>query len=172
MVLELKVPLGANLGSLKPIIPVFIAYAISFSIIGIYWNNHHHLLRAVRHISPGVMWANLHLLFWLSLIPFMTAWMGEHYTAALPTSLYAVLFLICGSAYQILLHTIIEQSDNRALVRQFSRDYKGYLSLICYVAAVPLAFVSHWLADTLFLAVSILWTIPDRRLTAPTNASH
>lgn len=168
MALELKAPHGTHLADLRALAPVFAAYAISFSVIGTYWNNHHHMVRAMRNITPGIMWANLHLLFWLSLIPFMTSWLGQHYITVLPTICYAILLLICGFAYQILQMQVLRSNKDHHLHRRFGRDYKGKLSLACYLLAIPLAFVSHWLADGLFFVVSIAWFIPDQRLSPDT----
>lgn len=172
MALDLKAPHGTHLADLWALAPVFAAYAISFSVIGTYWNNHHHMVRAMQKISPGIMWANLHLLFWLSLIPFMTSWLGEHYTAALPTVCYAILLLICGFAYQILQMQVLRSNKDHQLHKRFKRDYKGVFSLGCYVLAIPLAFASHWLADGLFVAVSIAWFIPDQRLSTDAAAQN
>ena len=155
MVLELKVPHGVELAALKPSLPIFLNYVLSFVYVGIYWNNHHHLLHAVRHVSAAMMWANLHLLFWLSLIPFATGWMGENHFAALPTALYGCVLLMAGVAYLILQNVI---------VAALGSDWKGKLSLAGFVAAIGLAFVNQWLSDALYVVVAAMWLIPDRRV--------
>jgi uncharacterized membrane protein len=165
MVLELKVPHGVDLAALKPSLPVFLNYVLSFVYVGIYWNNHHHLLHAARHISAAVMWANLHLLFWLSLIPFATGWMGENHFAALPTALYGCVLLMAGVAYLILQSVIVAAHDrDSALATALRRDRKGKLSLAGFVAAIGLAFVNQWLSDALYVLVAAVWFIPDRRV--------
>ena len=164
MALELKAPHGATLASLKPTLPTFAAYAISFSVIGTYWNNHHHLLRAAKQVHHSIMWFNLHLLFWLSLIPFMTAWLGENYKSAWPTAVYAVLLLIAALAYMLLLRSVIKHGGNPHLRAQIGNDAKGIISPLCYLVAIPLAFVNHWASDAILVAVSLAWFIPDRRL--------
>lgn len=165
MVLELKVPRGGDLTALRPLLPVFLSYVLSFTYVGIYWNNHHHMLHATKLVSGGVMWANLHLLFWLSLIPFTTAWMGENHFEALPTAVYGAVLLMAAIAYLILERGIIAQKDNDStLERAVGNDRKGQLSLLLYVAAVPLAFLNTWIADALFVAVALMWLIPDRRI--------
>jgi uncharacterized membrane protein len=147
------------------LLPVFLSYVLSFIYVGIYWNNHHHLLHAARHVSGSIMWANLHLLFWLSLIPFVTGWMGENHFAALPTALYGVVLLLAAVAYVILQNTIIaRQGGDSPLAGALGRDYKGKLSLACYVLAIGLAFVNQWLSDALYVLVAVMWLIPDRRI--------
>ena len=165
MVLELKVPHGVELAALKPLLPVFLSYVLSFIYVGIYWNNHHHLLHTAQHVSGGIMWANLHLLFWLSLIPFVTGWMGENHFAALPTSLYGVVLLMAAFAYLILQRAIIaRQGHGSLLAGAIGSDWKGKLSILCYFAAIGLAFVNQWLSDALYVFVAVMWLIPDRRV--------
>lgn len=165
MVLEMKVPHGAELAALRPLVPVFLSYVLSFIYIGIYWNNHHHLLHATQQVSGPIMWANLHLLFWQSLIPFVTGWMGENHFAALPTALYGFVLLMAAVAYLILQTAIIlKQGRDSLLAGAFGRDFKGKLSLACYVLAIGLAFVNRWLAGALYVLVAMMWLIPDRRI--------
>lgn len=166
MVLELKVPHGVALGDLLKLWPVFLSYVLSFVFVGIYWNNHHHLLHAATRVTAGVLWANLHLLFWLSLIPFSTGWMGENHFASLPTALYGLNMLLAGVAYFILSRAIIvaDGCEVSTLGRAIGRDRKGVLSLLLYAIAIPLAFVQPWIAGCLFVTVSIMWFIPDRRI--------
>ena len=150
MVLELKVPQGVEPAALKPLLPIFLSYVLSFIYVGIYWNNHHHLLHTAQHVSGGIMWANLHLLFWLSLIPFVTGWMGENHFAALPTSLYGVVLLMAAFAYWILQRAIIaRQGRGSLLAGAIGSDWKGKLSIFCYFTAIGLAFVNQWLSDAL-----------------------
>ena len=155
MVLELRVPHGADPQALRPLIPVFMSYVLSFIFLGIYWSNHHHLLQAVKLVHGGVLWANLHLLFWLSLTPFVTAWMGENRFAPWPVALYGVVLLGAAIAYFILA---------KALVALHGRDFKGKISMVFYLAAIPLAFVSSWLAGGLYVLVAVMWLVPDRRI--------
>ncbi len=165
MVLEMKVPHGASLADLQPVLPVFLSYVLSFVYIGIYWNNHHHMLHTVRQVSGPMLWANLHLLFWLSLMPFATAWMGENHFASTPTALYGVVLLMCAIAYFILQGRIIRAHGERSeLAHAIGRDAKGKISLTAYAAAIPLAFVNQWIADAIFVAVALMWFIPDRRI--------
>ncbi len=167
MVLEMKVPHGDGLAALKPLIPVFISYLLSFVYVGIYWNNHHHLLHAVRHVNGATLWANLHLLFWLSLIPFVTGWMGENHFRSLPVALYGVVLLMAGFAYTILVRVLIRHHGHEsALARAIGSDLKGKVSLAAYLAAIPLAFVHQLIAMSLYLAVAIMWLVPDRRIEA------
>ncbi len=165
MVLELRPPEETDLAALLPLIPVFASYVLSFIMVGIYWNNHHHLLQAVRHVDGRVLWANIHLLFWLSLVPFATAWMGEHNFAAWPVAVYGVVMLMAGVAYFILTRALIAaQGKESALAAAVGRDSKGLASLVLYAAAVPLALIAPWLALGLYVLVAILWFIPDRRI--------
>jgi uncharacterized membrane protein len=165
MVLELKIPRGTDLAALKPLVPVFLCYLLSFIFLGIYWNNHHHLLQASRHVSGGVLWANLHLLFWLSLIPFVTGWIGENHFEAWPVAMYGVVMLGSGIAYWILAHTLVWcHGDDSELARALGRDWKGLISLLIYLVAIPLAFVNWWIAVLLYVSVAIIWLAPDRRI--------
>ncbi|MBD2597074.1 DUF1211 domain-containing protein [Nostoc spongiaeforme FACHB-130] len=164
MVLELKVPHGAEIGALRPLIPIFLSYLLSFVNVGIYWNNHHHLLQAVRQVNGRTLWANLHLLFWLSLIPFATAWMGENFTN-LPVALYGVVLLMAAIAYFILTRALISHhGKDSTLATAVGRDWKGKLSLLIYAAAIPLSFVNSWFGCALYVLVAIIWLIPDRRI--------
>ena len=165
MVLELKVPEGTNLSALKPLTPVFLSYVLSFIYLGIYWNNHHHLLQAAERVSGGVLWANLHLLFWLSLIPFVTGWMGENHFAAWPVALYGINLLMAAIAYFILSQALIATHgrDSR-LGAAIGNDFKGKISVIIYALAIPLTFLAFWIALAAYWLVAILWLIPDRRI--------
>ena len=166
MVLELKVPHQADLAALGALWPVFLSYVLSFINVGIYWNNHHHLLHAVRQVSGGILWANLHLLFWLSLMPWATGWMGENHFAALPTALYGGVLAMCGVAYTILVFTIIaSHGQDSVLAQAIGRDFKGKASLLLYAAAVPAALWLHpGVAGALFVAVALMWLVPDKRI--------
>ena len=164
MVLEFKVPASPDLAALRPLVPVFLTYVLSFVVVGIYWNNHHHLLRAAEHVDGRVLWANLHLLFWLSLVPFVTGWMGENHFAPVPTAVYGIVLLMCGVAYRLLVMAIVARGMNAALSAAIGSDFKGKISLVFYAAAIPLAFVNQWISDALYLAVILLWLIPDRRI--------
>jgi uncharacterized membrane protein len=165
MVLELRVPEGVTLASLQPVLPVFLSYVLSFVYIGIYWNNHHHMIHVTRRVSGGILWANLHLLFWLSLIPFVTGWMGEHHFAAAPTAIYGVVLLMAAMAYWILLRAILAAEGPDSLIaRAVGGDFKGNISPVIYVAAIPLAFVNRWLSGALYVLVALIWLVPDRRI--------
>ena len=165
MVLELKVPHGEGLEVLRPLVPVFVSYVVSFIYVGIYWNNHHHMLHAARKVTGRVLWANLHLLFWLSLLPFATAWMGENHFAALPTALYGAVLLAAAIAYWLLQNSIIAaEGPESTLARAVGTDWKGKASILLYAAAIPLAFVREWLADVVYTGVALLWLVPDRRI--------
>lgn len=165
MVLELKVPQGADLEALRPLTPVFLGYVLSFLYVGIYWNNHHHMLHAARKVDGRVLWANLHLLFWLSLFPVVTAWVGEHHVAATPTAAYGVVLLAAAIAYWLLQRAIIAaDGPDSVLARAVGRDGKGNLSLLAYAVAIPSAFVSPWIPQALYLGVAIVWLVPDRRI--------
>ena len=165
MVLELKVPHAVELAALKPVLPVLLSYVLSFIYLGIYWNNHHHLFQATEEVSGGILWANLHLLFWLSLFPFTTAWMGENHLAAIPTAVYGFVLLMAAIAYYVLQRTIIAKGGHDSLLAQaIGKDRKGKLSPLLYVAAIPLAFVSSWIAAGLYVFVALLWFIPDPRI--------
>ena len=165
MVLELKVPHGDDWAALTSLWPVFVSYVLSFTYIGIYWNNHHHLIAASRHIDGSIMWANLHLLFWLSLTPFVTGWMGENHFAPLPTGLYGFVLLMAGIAYQILQVRILAgEPASSALRTEIGSDLKGKLSLLFYIAGSVISSVIPWLAWALFAFVAIMWLVPDRRI--------
>jgi len=165
MVLEMKVPHGTSLAALRPLFPVFLSYTLSFVYLGIYWNNHHHMLHATRHIGGGVLWANLHLLFWLSLVPFVTGWMGENHFAPTPTALYGVVLLMAAIAYWILLHTILRTEGPDSLLRKaVGADFKGKLSPVFYIIAIPMAFVHEAISGLLYVTVALMWLIPDRRI--------
>jgi uncharacterized membrane protein len=165
MVLELKVPHAVELAALKPVLPVLLSYVLSFIYLGIYWNNHHHLFQATEEVSGGILWANLHLLFWLSLFPFTTAWMGENHLAAIPTAIYGFVLLMAATAYYILQRTIIANQGRESLLGQaIGTDWKGKLSPVLYLTAIPLAFVSSWIASGLYVLVALLWLIPDPRI--------
>jgi uncharacterized membrane protein len=167
MVLELKVPHGADLGAVRPLLPVFLTYVLSFVFVGIYWVNHHHLLHAATGIDGRILWANLHLLFWLSLVPFVTGWMGENHFAALPTAGYGAVMLLAGVAYWLLSRAIVaREGKGSRLAQAIGRDRKGMASLAIYALAIPLAFVREWMADLLFVAVALMWLVPDRRIEA------
>ncbi|MFA6087042.1 TMEM175 family protein [Mucilaginibacter sp.] len=165
MVLELKVPHDASLEALKHLIPVFISYILSFIYVGIYWNNHHHMLHAARSVNGAVLWANLHLLFWLSLIPFVTAWMGENHFAKWPVICYGVVLAMNGAAYTILAKILINlHGENSMLAQAFGNDSKGKLSVGAYMAAIALSFIQPWLGFALYVVVACVWFIPDRRI--------
>jgi len=165
MVLELKVPRGADLAALQPLVPVFASYVLSFIYVGIYWNNHHHLLQSSKHVSAGILWANLHLLFWLSLFPFSTAWIGENHAAPIPMAFYGFVLLMAAIAYYILQRAIIAQEGRDSLLAHaLGRDWKGKLSPVIYLSAMPLAFVSPWISSALYAFAALLWLIPDRRI--------
>ncbi len=164
MVLELKIPHGADLESLRPLLPIFLTYILSFVFLGIYWNDHH-MLHVTEKINGKVLWANLHLLFWLSLIPFVTGWMGENHFAPLPTAVYGVMLLMAAIAYTILQTLIVAgQGADSVLAKAVGKDKKGKLSMALYVVAIPLAFVHEWIADAIYIFVALIWLIPDRRI--------
>ena len=165
MVLELKVPHDAELSALLALYPVFISYVLSFIYVGIYWNNHHHLLHAAQRVDGRVLWANLHLLFWLSLIPFASGWMGENHFAATPVALYGFVLLMAAIAYFILARMLIAvEGKNSTLAVALGKDYKGIISVAAYALAIPLAFVNAWLSVALYVSVAAMWFIPDRRI--------
>jgi uncharacterized membrane protein len=165
MVLEFKVPHGADLEALRPLVPLFLTYVLSFVSLAIYWNNHHHMLQATERISGGVLWANCHLLFWLSLVPFVTGWMGENHFEQLPTAVYGGVMLMSGVAYWILQTTIVRrEGENSRLAEAVGADVKGKLSVVLYAIAIPLAFVNQWVSDAIFVSVALMWFIPDRRI--------
>jgi uncharacterized membrane protein len=165
MVLELHVPHGHDLGALRPIAPVLLTYLLSFVYVGIYWNNHHHLLHATRRVRGSVLWANLHLLFWLSLLPFATGWMGESGFAADPTALYGSVLMLSGIAYWILVRTIIAGEGEGSLVQKaIGKDRKGVISVVLYAVAIPCCFFAHWIANCIYILVALIWLVPDRRI--------
>jgi uncharacterized membrane protein len=164
MVLELKVPHGPDFLALKPLLPVFLSYVLSFIYVGIYWNNHHHLLKACPRVNGGILWANLHLLFWLSLFPFVTGWMGENHFTMLPTALYGTVLFAAALAYWILQKRIIAIEGSGKLANAIGRDLKGKLSIGCYAVAVAIAFTQPWISGVIYVAVALLWLIPDRRI--------
>jgi len=173
MVLELKVPHDASIDALLAVWPVFLSYVLSFIYIGIYWNNHHHMLHVTHHINGGVLWANLHLLFWLSLIPFTTGWMGENHFAALPTALYGGVLLMAAIAYWLLQQRIVAVNGAQStLALAIGHDWKGKLSPVLYLAAIPLAFVSPWISNALFVLVALIWLVPDRRIERRLQTEH
>ena len=165
MVLEMKVPHGSGLAALWPLAPVFVSYVLSFVYVGIYWNNHHHLLHAVRSIDGRILWANLHLLFWLSLIPFCSGWMGENHFETMPVALYGVVLLMCGIAYYILSRLLIAHHGRESsLAMALGSDLKGIVSVLLYIVAIPLAFFSPPAAFAIYALVAAIWFIPDRRI--------
>lgn len=165
MVLELKVPHGDTFAALLPLIPTFLCYILSFVYVGIYWNNHHHMLHTVQRVSGSMLWANQHLLFWLSLIPFVTGWMGENHFAPAPTALYGVVLLMAAIAYWLLQRAIMSaQGPGSLLKTAVGRDLKGKLSPVLYLLAIPSAFVAQWIADAIYVLVALLWLVPDQRI--------
>jgi uncharacterized membrane protein len=165
MVLELRIPHGTDLDSLRPLVPVFLTYVLSFVNLGIYWNNHHHLLHVTERINGTILWANLHLLFWLSLFPFATGWMGENEFAELPTAAYGVVLLLAAIAYFILQNAIVaQQGRSSQLAAALGSDLKGKISPVLYMLAIPSAFVGRWIAIGLYVFVSLMWLVPDRRI--------
>lgn len=164
-VLEFKVPLGADFTALKPLLPLFITYAISFQNVGTYWNNHHYLLKATKHISPGIMWSNLNLLFWLSLLPFTTGWLGQNHGGKIPTVLFAAVLLLCGLSYTILQAQVIKHAENRhELETELRKSPKGLVSIVCYSLAIVAGFFLPIISDILIVFVSLIWFIPDKRI--------
>ena len=165
MVLELKVPHSAELHALRPLVPVFLSYVLSFVYIGIYWNNHHHLLKRTSTVTGGILWANLDLLFWLSLVPFGTAWMGENSFAPIPTAVYGVILLLAALAYYLLVRALISAPGQApAIATALGSNRKGQVSPVIYAIAVPISLVAPWLAFALYVAVAVLWIVPDRRI--------
>ena len=165
MVLELRVPHGSDLAALKPLLPVFLTYVLSFIYVGIYWNNHHHLLKAAHKVTGGIMWANLHLLFWLSLFPFVTGWMGENHFTTVPTALYGAVMLLAAIAYYILQSLIIaDQGRDSKLAASIGRDLKGKLSPVLYATAIVASFFQPWISGGIYVLVALLWLVPDRRI--------
>lgn len=165
MVLELKVPHGTDLAALKPLIPVFLSYLLSFLYLAIYWNNHHHLLQSVKHVDGRILWANLHLLFWLSLIPFVTGWMGENHVASLPYAIYGAVLFFAAVAYFILTRTLIARHGKTSvLASAIGKDFKGKISMVFYAAGVALSFVHPWIGGTIYTLVALMWLVPDLRI--------
>ncbi|TKC13230.1 DUF1211 domain-containing protein [Pedobacter polaris] len=165
MVLELKVPHGDSIKNLLPLWPVFLSYVLSFIYVGIYWNNHHHMFTVVNKVNGAILWANLHLLFWLSMIPFATAWMGENYFTAAPMALYGFVLLMNGVAYSILASLLVKHhGEDSLLAKAMGSDFKGKLSVVCYVLAIPSAFLNVWISGALYILVAMVWLIPDKRI--------
>ncbi len=165
MVLELRTPHGVDWAALRPLLPVFLTYVLSFVFLAIYWNNHHHMLHATDRVNGAILWANMHLLFWLSLIPFVTGWMGENHFAPLPTALYGVVLLLAAIAYTILAQTIIaHQGASSRLRMAIGSDRKGWVSIVFYLLAIPFAFIQQWVSDGIYVTVALIWLIPDRRI--------
>jgi len=165
MILEIRAPHEATLEALQPLLPIFLSYVLSFIFIGIYWNNHHHMLQASKTISGAVMWANMHLLFWLSMIPFATSWIGEQHFAAVPMSLYGFILLMCAVSYTLLQNKLIHLHGKESVLKQaINNDKKGKISLVFYLLAIPLAFVSTWISGFLYIAVALIWIVPDKRI--------
>jgi uncharacterized membrane protein len=165
MVLEIKVPHGETWTALEPLLPVVVSYVLSFVYVGIYWNNHHHMLQAAQRVSGGVLWANLHLLFWLSLLPFASGWLGENHFAPAPVALYGVILLMAGIAYWLLARAIIKADGTGSLLaKAIGRDRKGNASVVLYLVAIPLTWFNEWLAQAIYVAVALMWLIPDRRI--------
>ncbi len=165
MVLEIKVPHGAELTALRPLIPVFLSYALSFLYLGIYWSNHHHMLYVTHGVNAAILWANLHLLFWLSLVPFVTGWMGESHLAPGPTAVYGVILVLAAIAYLLLQHAILRQEGaDSTLAAAVGRDRKGKTSLLLYALAILVAFVRPWMAGALYVVGAVMWLVPDRRI--------
>ena len=173
MVLEMKVPHGSTFADLQPLLWVFLSYVLSFVNVGIYWNNHHHMLHAAKHVNGPVLWANLHLLFWLSLMPFATGWMGENHFAPVPTALYGLVLLMSAVAYTILTYALIRlEGRDSLLAKAVGTDRKGILSLVLYLIAVPSAFFQPWLAGALYVVVALVWLVPDRRVERVMPRTH
>jgi uncharacterized membrane protein len=165
MVLELKVPHGARLEDLRPLVPVFASYVLSYTYLGIYWNNHHHMLHAAERVNGKILWANLHLLFWLSLVPFATAWVGENHEAAWPAAVYGMVLLMAAVAYTILQTAIVGlHGPHSRLARAIGRDFKGKVSILAYLTAISCAFVNPWISEGLYAAVALMWIVPDPRI--------
>jgi uncharacterized membrane protein len=172
MVLELKIPHGADWEALRPLVPAFLTYVLSFAYLGIYWNNHHHMLYVTDQINGKILWANMHLLFWLSLIPFTTGWMGENHFAPLPTAVYGIVLLAAAIAYYILQQLIIaQQGADSKLKAAVGKDIKGKLSPLIYVVAILMSFINQWISDGLYVLVALMWLIPDRRIESKLNES-
>jgi uncharacterized membrane protein len=165
MVLEMKVPRGSDINSLKPVFPVFLSYILSFVNIGIYWNNHHHMMIAAKQINGKVLWANMHLIFWLSLFPFTSGWMGENNFTKLPVAVYGIVLMMAGIAYYILSQSLIKLHGKDSIIaKAVGKDFKGIISVVIYIIAVPLAFLNSWISITMYASVAAMWFIPDRRI--------
>lgn len=165
MVLELKVPHGTDWHALRPLMPVFLTYVLSFVFLSIYWNNHHHMLQATQRINGKILWANMHLLFWLSLVPFTTGWMGENHFAPLPTAAYGAVLMLAGIAYSLLLRAIVaHHGPGSKLAEATGKDFKGTISVVLYAASIPLAFINQWISDAIYVFVALMWLVPDRRM--------
>jgi uncharacterized membrane protein len=172
MVLELKVPHGSDWAALQPLVPAFLTYVLSFVFIGIYWNNHHHMLHTSDRVNGAILWANLHLLFWLSLVPFVTGWMGENHFAAIPTAAYGMVLLMAGIAFSVLEAAIMRhQGPDSKLRAAVGNDLKGKASAVLYAIAIPLAFVHESIADVIYVGVALMWLVPDRRIETILNRS-
>ncbi len=170
MILEIKVPKDSSFDSLTPLIPVILSYVLSFVYVGIYWNNHHHMFQVVKKVNGSVLWGNLFLLFWLSLIPFATSWIGSQNFEAVPMSVYGFILLMCAISYTLLQNQIIKlEGKDSILYKVVEKDKKGKISLACYISAVPLAFVSPWISGLLYITVALVWIIPDRRIEKQIN---
>jgi uncharacterized membrane protein len=165
MILGLKMPPGVMLSDLLPVLPQFLTYILSFIILGIYWNNHHHLLHVASRVNGKILWANLHLLFWLSLIPFTSGWLGENYQAPVPTAAYSLVFLLSAIAYYILQNLItLSEGEDSSVSRMFGKNEKGKISLLLYALAIPAAFAYVWISDIILIAVALMWLVPDKRI--------
>jgi uncharacterized membrane protein len=165
MVLEIKVPHAHDFEALKPLLPIILSYILSFIYIGIYWNNHHHMLQVTQKVNGGILWANLHLLFWLSLVPFVTAWVGENHFESAPMALYGLVLLMAGLSYTILQNVIIRSEGKDSILKAaIGRDWKGALSLVLYVTAIVFSYYINWISATLYVGVALIWLIPDRRI--------
>ena len=173
MVLEMKVPHGGSLQDLRPLAPVFLSYVMSFVYVGIYWNNHHHMLHACTEVTGAMLWANLHLLFWLSLFPFTTGWMGENHFTAVPTALYAAVLLMAAIAYYLLQQTIVRaQGEDSILKQAIGNDWKGKLSPVLYILAITVSFYFSWVAQGILVIAALIWLIPDKRIENYVRATH
>jgi len=165
MVLELRIPHGTDWAALEPLLPVFLTYVLSFVMLAIYWNNHHHMLHATDQVNGRILWANMHLLFWLSMVPFVTGWMGENHFAPLPTALYGVVLILAAIAYTILARSIIaHQGESSKLRMAIGSDRKGWVSIVLYLLAIPFAFIHQWVSDGIYVTVALIWLVPDRRI--------
>jgi uncharacterized membrane protein len=170
MILEIKAPEDDSFKSLQHLIPVFLSYVLSFIYLGIYWSNHHHMLQVVKKVNGSILWSNLFLLFWLSLIPFTTSWIGEHHFSAVPMSIYGFILLMCAVAYRLLQNKLIQFHGKESLLQHaIKTDKKGNISLLCYASAIPLAFVSPWISGLLYITVALIWIVPDQRIEKQIN---